>query len=204
MEGRWTNAFRGVLTGLVFLVSSNALASTVTVDVKAYDNSTTGGIGVDTLSLTSGQLVTVTASPLDTWGAGPPYRISNADGLTGDIYAVAGDDSGATPGTLIGQSFGNWSQNGLSAPYGSLVGQIDSGAFFLIGVSETFTAGTSGLLKLFYFDSNYYDNFGQVSVTVSAVPLPAAGWLMLSGLAAFGAFGRRRRVVDTGLPVAAA
>ena len=87
---------------------------------------------------------------------------------------------------------------------GSLVGQIGSGSFFLIGVSETFAAGTSGLLKLFYFDSNNYDNFGQISVTVSAVPLPAAGWLMLSGLAAFGAFGRRRRVVDAGEPVAAA
>ncbi|MFO1375906.1 MAG: VPLPA-CTERM sorting domain-containing protein [Steroidobacteraceae bacterium] len=204
MEGRCTNAFRGVLTGLVFLASSNALASTVTLDVKAYDNSTSGGTGVNTLSLTSGQLVTVTASPLDTWGAGPPYRISNADGLTGDIYAVSGDDSGASPGTKIGESFGNWSQNGLSAPYGSLVGQIGSGSFFLIGVSETFAAGTSGLLKLFYFDSNNYDNFGQISVTVSAVPLPAAGWLMLSGLAAFGAFGRRRRVVDAGEPVAAA
>ena len=65
MEGRCTNAFRGVLTGLVFLASSNALASTVTLDVKAYDNSTSGGTGVNTLSLTSGQLVTVTASPLD-------------------------------------------------------------------------------------------------------------------------------------------
>lgn len=41
-------------------------------------------------------------------------------------------------------------------------------------------------------------------IGAAAVPLPAAGWLMLSGLAAFGAFGRRRRVVDAGEPVAAA
>ena len=185
---------------------AGAQAATVTVDVKAIENSTSGSgaAGMPTLLLSPGQTVTITASPLDTWGAGPPYRISNADGLNGNIYAVAGDDSGSAPGELIGTSFGAWTQNGLSAPYGSLVGQIGSGSFFLIGLSETFIAPASGLLNLFYFDSNNSDNFGQISVTVSAVPLPAAGWLMLSGLAAFGAFGRRRRAFDAGHPVAAA
>lgn len=183
-----------------------AQAATVTVDVEAMENSTsgTGAAGMPTLLLSSGQTVTITASPLDTWGAGPPYRISNADGLNGDIYAVAGDDSGAVPGALIGTSFGDWTQNGLTAPYGSLVGQIGSGSLFLIGLSETFVAPASGLLNLFYFDSNNDDNFGQIAVTVSAVPLPAAGWLLFSGLAAFGAFGRRRRVIDAGHPVAVA
>ena len=193
MDGHFRNAVRGALAGLVLLAaSSSALAATITVDVKAYDNSTSGGTGVPTLTLTTGQVVTVTTSALDTWGAGDPPRISNADGLNGNIYAVAGDDSGAAPGTLIGVSYGDWSQNGLDAPYGSLVGQIGAGAFFLIGVSETFTAATSGVLNLFYFDSNNGDNFGQISASVSAVPIPAAGWLMLSGLAALGAFGRRR------------
>ena len=187
--------------------SSLAVAETGNFSVRALENSTSGGVGLATFDLVAGQQFNVTADAADLWNAGALPRWSNADGLVGNLTYTSGTDAevpAVANGTLIGQPFPNWSQGGLVAPYGSLVGQIGGGNFFLIGTHFSGTAGASGTLKLFYFDSNNYDNFGQISVTVSAVPLPAAGWLMLSGLAAFGAFGRRRRVVDAGEPVAAA
>ena len=41
-------------------------------------------------------------------------------------------------------------QDGLTAPFNALVGQIDAGAFFLIGTSFSGVAATSGTLKLFF------------------------------------------------------
>jgi hypothetical protein len=187
-----------LIAGLAGLGTSSARA--VTVDVYAQANSSTGGTGKLTgVFLTLGQAFTVSAGPYDLWSAGADTRWSNADGLTGIRLANASDDSGATPGTIIGTDFGTWSQYSFSAPYGSLVGEIGgSGIFFLVGTNFSNTANASGELSLYYWDSNNGDNTGSIAATISAsaVPGPMVGAglpgvvMALGGLIAW----RRRRM----------
>lgn len=181
------------------LVGLSSAASAATYLVDAHDNSTSGGVGISTFSLLSGQQFSVSVAPDDLWNAGALPRWSNADGLIGDLYASPFSDPealsfpGVLPGTLIGSTFGLHNQGGLSAAFGTLVGQIDNGNFFKIGTSFTGIAGSSGTLKLFYFDSNNYDNTGSITANVSAVPEPETYAMLLAGFGLMAGISRRRR-----------
>lgn len=206
MESRSRSAVRSVLALLALLtVSTSALASTVTVDATANSSNAGSGTGANTgLVLSAGDWFQVTVPTTDLWNAGPLKRWSNADGLIVNLFATGTDDSGYAGGTHIGEPFALYTNSGLTAPYGALVGRIGAGAYFLIGTSFLGQANAAGTLSLFYWDSNSGDNSQFITATVNAVPLPAAGWLLLSGLAAFAAFGRRRPAADVGTaPVAA-
>lgn len=160
------------------LLGSTAQAATVTVDVQSAANSTGGGTGLATgLLLTIGQLFTVTANLADTWslGANDPgcTRESNANGLTA--------------------CFGNYTQGNLSTLYGTLVGQIGVGGnFFVVGASFSGPAGAAGELFLYNWDSNTGDNSGSIQATISLVPLPAGGLLLLGALGGIAALRRRK------------
>jgi hypothetical protein len=60
--------------------------------------------------------------------------------------------------------------------------------------SVLFTPATATTAEVFFYDVAGTNNQGPIldDVSVKAVPLPAAAWLMLSGLAALGAVARRR------------
>jgi len=79
-----------------------AQAATIDFDVDAATNSTTGGVGLATgITLAAGDAFAVTADVADTWSMGATAsRTGNADGLP---------------------AFGNHSQGGLSARFGTLV-----------------------------------------------------------------------------------
>jgi hypothetical protein len=186
-----------LIAGLAGLGTSSARA--VTVDVFAQANSSTGGAGALTgVFLTLGQAFTVSAELDDLWSAGDLPRWSNADGLTGDRFATGTDESGEAANTKIGQSFGAWDQYSFSAPYGSLVGRIGLGDFFLVGTNFSDTANATGQLALYYWDSNNGDNTGSIAanISASAVPGPIVGAglpgvvMALGGLIAW----RRRRM----------
>ncbi len=193
------------LIGLVaMLAMSVPLQSMATVyEVKALENATAGGTGVSVAAFTVGNSFTISVNPLDLWNAGALPRWSNANGLTGsDLFATGGPDTnGDIPslvaGTLIGPgSFGNLSQGGLVAPFGTLVGEWGNslGNFFAIGTNYAGVALDSAL-KLYYFDSYAPDNTGSIlaDVNVTAVPEPETYGMMLVGLGMIGFMARRRK-----------
>ena len=171
------------------LLSSPASATPYLVD--AFANSSSGGTGVATIALTSGQAFTVSVDPNDLWNAGDLPRWSNADGLTGNRLATGTDDSGQPINTLIGVNFGLFNDHSISAPYGTLVGEIN-GVYQALGTAFNGLAWATGTLNLFYWDSNFSDNSEHITADVAARPIDAvpepgalallgAGLLMLLG-----------------------
>lgn len=60
-------------------------------------------------------------------------------------------------------------------------------------IFQSATLAFSGLAKSITFDTPYFGAFDNVQV--NAVPVPAAGWLLMSALAGFGAWRRKRAAV---------
>ncbi len=173
------------LAATALTAGSQAHAATVIVNALTHSFNSGAGTPLSTILLTAGQSFSISSSLLDTWSAGPDNRISNGNGLTGDTFAQAGDDSGRAPGTQIGQDFGLLTFGSFSAPYGSLVGRIGSD-YYLLGANSTATALGSGALELFYWDTFTADNSGEITFNVNAVPEPGAWGLMLIGFGLIG------------------
>ena len=179
------------------LAFATAPASAATFVVSAFNHSSNNGTGTPLntgISLTTGQILTISSSTDDLWSAGALPRYSDANGLTGNRFATATDDSGQAVGTQIGTNFGLPTFFGYSAPFGSLVGRI-GGVYQLVGANFSGPAWGTGNLELFYWDSNNGDNFGDISFSISAVPEPAAWALMIAGFGLTGAAIRRRAKV---------
>jgi len=183
-------------TIFIMLVMAANPASAVPVDVFAQANSTAGGVGGSTgVFLNTGDNFTVSAAATDLWSAGSLPRWSNADGLTGDLFATGSDESGQVAGTRIGVDFGLYSAHGLSLAFGSLVGSI-GGDFFLIGTNFTGNAIGTGELLLWYWDSNNGDNSEKIKVTIdtAAVPEPSVLALLSLGLVSLISVSRRKKI----------
>jgi hypothetical protein len=191
-------AFLASLAAGALLAAGGAHAATFVV--SAMGNSSTDGVGLSTIALTSGETFQVSVDPTDLWSAGALPRWSNANGLTGNRLATGSDESGEAAGTLIGQDFGLWTQNGLSAPFGTLVGELN-GVFKVLGTDFSGAAWNTGTLNLFYWDSNNFDNSGSVTADVraaiAALPEPASWGLMILGFGMTGAMCRRRRAMPS-------
>jgi hypothetical protein len=110
------------------------------------------------VSVSKGDLLTVSVAADDKWSAGTGKRESNANGLSNPF----GDD------------FGFFAHNGFSFLYGSLVGSLDSGkTFFAVGTRLEMTIFCPpGRLTLYYWDVNKDDNTGSVTATVAVYKGP--------------------------------
>lgn len=168
-----------------------ASAASFVVDARA--NSSTGGVGASTLTFSMGDRFRVNVASTDLWSAGALPRWSNANGIDGpDLLATGMDDSGEAMGTLIGRDqFGDYTQDGLTAAFGSLVGRMGT-EFRFIGTSFEGTAWADGPLQLFYWDSNGGDNTEFITAAVSAIPEPATWAMLILGFGVVGGAMRRK------------
>jgi hypothetical protein len=121
--------------------------------VKARENSVSGGVPMNTgISVSPGQLLTISVAPDDTWSAGADNRTSNANGL----------------GNPLGGNFGTFTKSNNTYLFGCLIGSLDGGTtFFPVGTRLEMTILGPGRLSLFYWDSNNVDNTGDVTATVA-------------------------------------
>ncbi len=179
---------RMILAGVVALFAAELRAQLYVVN--AFSNSSSGGSPVATISLAAGEGFVVTVNTSDLWSAGALPRWSDANGLTGNRFATGSDESGAAAGTLIGADFGSWTQNGFTAPFGALVGRVNTN-YFLLGTSFSGVAANTGLLELFYWDSNFGDNSGSILADVRAVPEPST-YALLGAFALVALIARRK------------
>ncbi len=188
MHERFLSTAAAIVTALGLTASVPAIAAPIDVDIFAMQNSSTGGVALDTgLDLVAGDRLVSSVDPLDCWSAGAANRISNANGL----------DGLSPPPCQPTGDFGFHSQDGEMFRFGALVGRIDAGDWFLLGTSFDAIVNASGRLFLVYWDSNNFDNFGSVTarldVNPSTVPTPAGLLLLGTAVLALGASRRARR-----------
>lgn len=180
-------------------IASSAHATVFVVDALA--NSSTGGVGLPSLTVTDGEQFTVTSSTDDLWSAGELPRFADGDGLVMNRFATASDDSGEPVGTLIETALVPWVENGLSAPFASLVGEIN-GVYRELDANFSGSAWGAGTLNLYFWDQNNFDNSGTIAFDLSpasgGVPEPAAWAMMILGFGLAGGLLRARpRTAET-------
>ncbi len=177
------NILKFFFISIFMVLLGNINAQATVVDVFARANSSTGGSGAVTgVNVAIGDRLVMVTDPNDCWSAGAPPRDSNANGLT------AGNPC------PNGGIFPDWTQAGVSAPFGSLMGKIGAGNFFFVGTDFDQVMAEAGALLLYYWDSNAGDNTEFVSVDISLNPdLPAPGALGLIGLGLGFLLYRRRK-----------
>ncbi len=171
------NFLRATIGATLLAAATLAGATTVstTIDSVADAYGTDGSTFDSALTLSAGDFFTITASTGD-------HQWNNS---FGDDGYWSGADGHSNQALTLG---------GLTAYAGTLVGEIGNGPLFVVGSNYTtgYTA-TGGELKLFYFDSDSYNNVGSVTATISAVPEPATFALMGLGLGLIG-LSRRRKI----------
>ena len=96
----------GLAIALALIVPLQAAATTTVYEVKAVENSTSGGVAIP-VSVFAGQSFSVSVDINDLWNAGPLPRWSHADGLNAVLLSsglpdVNGDNPNVTAGNKIG------------------------------------------------------------------------------------------------------
>lgn len=170
----------GTLTGITLTLVSN-----INAEVDVF-NST--GIAQNFTSASAALPITVTSTTADTTSVTATATASTGSGIAAvGFNAFPGLTSTATAlFNVAASNFSNYiGTSGQTVAFnatagtGNYSGSAAPGVFF----SGSGSAGGNFTIRYTYDEPS-----------VSAVPLPAAAWLMVSGIGAFGAAARRRKV----------
>lgn len=131
---------------------------------------------------------------------GAPTGLGTPSGSDADPYSLANSNPStevSALNTLAGTSFTTADHNKTDAGGVSSFSFQTLAEYFIlkIGSVHTFFKNTSGgLLTVDFLQTDMAGGLSHYS-EVGQIPLPAAAWLMLAGLAGLGFAGRRRRAV---------
>ncbi len=140
-------------------VTATVLVASKEFEVKAKENSATGGVPFNTgITVSIGDTLKVSVALDQKWSNGPGQPPTNANGILAN-----------------GVPKESFSRNGFTFVVGSLVGSLDGGkTFFLLGTKFEGPVSGSGPLSLFYWDSDSANNSGSVKVNVTLIPAAVA------------------------------
>jgi hypothetical protein len=174
-----TNLLKSILVLSGIAMAASAHATTYNLAYNADPGPTLSATDVGNIPLTN---VPGSSAVNDNWNfvlsasgatAGVvDFNLTSSFNITSFNVSLYDQNGTGGPGALV--------VSGITVPVGSFdtvsINVPGSGAYDLL---VTGTAGSGG---------------GSYSGTVSAVPLPAAAWLLLSGLVGVGAMARRRKI----------
>lgn len=192
--------FKKLLTASVFALGMGSAASAATVIFQDNFNSEARGLdqSLDNWTVSDGTIDVIgtgfyqIAGPgtyLDmdgsTRNAGRITTLAVFNVVAGEAYSLAFDyGKNGSGAETLSFGFGGWTSS-LALAAGPLAG--------FSSVVYNFTASVTGQTSLF-FENSGGDNKGALldNVSLSAVPLPAGGLMLIGGLAALAALRRRK------------
>jgi hypothetical protein len=155
MSNTWRTNFAGFVVTLFICTAFSEEAFAQVFNVRALDHAVSNpafpGPGLDTnIKVSWGQLLIIAAGRSDTWtiDSSSPIFSSTANGLVGVVVPLP-----------LGE---------FTFPHGALIGSLDMGkTFFAIGTHMEMTVLRPGTLRLYCWDSGFFNNDGSIKVDVN-------------------------------------
>lgn len=199
MKIKLNSLFKGASIAAMFLVAGHTNAATIELDATNFENAVA-------LELAAG---TYEVTPID-----DPFSAWNAWSTSGSVSGCDASGENCSQGFLhqyaitIGRTT-TWVNT--SGSYSTDTEAFNEGgrystaeAAFNNASSFVFSIAQAQLVSFAITDRNassFSDNSGGVTLSVNAVPLPAAAWLFLSAIGGMAGFKRLRRTNNASVTV---